>query len=599
MAASEDPSHFTVHVFLRHDPLIARSLLPDLFLDFPDSVWKLTPLLDLPPRPREKPKPGYWRWEKPRDVLGRHVFDESLAGNTTLLQLTEKVEQEFAIPKKYQGQFTIVPQDYDEEGQYPRWHNRPLPWNTTLAEVYQVDLDAPKPSSDGFMTETTMMYAPVLHLVLETKAEALRRIVGAGFLEEEIGEPYRLFRDMWNRFDSFWHSQSGAGQEYSELESKLSVWREAHFASAYLAKQREKGRLGPDNDELRAGFRRVDELREQAKQDDLSSETGWALNAEMRSRTPRIRQIEKNEANRQEQLREISRFVTQWEDWILNRDFQNFAIRLLETDKVESKVASVFRKARQVIDEWKLSEGSQRLRVSIEEEYYDARPWLTQESRAQSERSRLEELECATRLPTTLVSGDAATSMNNPLIPSPQIHAHSMRRSDGKLHLDQSTFTVSSGSLLWGQIICLYSAMSHPNFTQNADHIAPELEGGTILQHRFSYRSAARNGPWKVRQYSERARVGRYVANPDGPDRHVGWILYHQDVNPRNTLERVRALDGTGPGAVSNRNLHTDKVRRLSLPFVSYIYLRSINLMAYRTYCILDVTTGPIISMRT
>jgi hypothetical protein len=148
-----------------------------------------------------------------------------------------------------------------------------------LVEVYQVDLHAPKPSSDGFMTETTMMYALVLHLVLEPKAEALRRIVGAGFLEEEIGEPYRLFRDIWNRFDSFWHSQSGAGQGYSELELKLTVWREAQFASAYLAKQREKGRLGPDNDELRASVRRVDELREKARQDDFSSETGWALNA--------------------------------------------------------------------------------------------------------------------------------------------------------------------------------------------------------------------------------------------------------------------------------------------------------------------------------
>jgi hypothetical protein len=28
----------------------------------------------------------------------RRLFDESLAGNTTLLQLTEKAEQEFAIP---------------------------------------------------------------------------------------------------------------------------------------------------------------------------------------------------------------------------------------------------------------------------------------------------------------------------------------------------------------------------------------------------------------------------------------------------------------------------------------------------------------------
>jgi hypothetical protein len=88
---------------------------------------------------------------------------------------------------------------------------------------------------------------------------------------------------------------------------------------------------------------------------------------------------------------------------------------------------------------------------------------------------------------------------------------------------DQSTYTISSGSLLWGQIICLYSTLSDPNFTQNANHIAPELEGGTVVQHRYTYRSAARNGRWKVRAFYERERLdplsSALLADPDAPER--------------------------------------------------------------------------------
>ncbi|KAK4150290.1 hypothetical protein C8A00DRAFT_37128 [Chaetomidium leptoderma] len=45
-------------------------------------------------------------------------------------------------------------------------HNRPLPWNMTLAEVAPLDLDALEAGSDGSVLEITKAYAPVLHLVL-------------------------------------------------------------------------------------------------------------------------------------------------------------------------------------------------------------------------------------------------------------------------------------------------------------------------------------------------------------------------------------------------------------------------------------------------
>lgn len=544
MASSEGPSHFTVHVFLNHDPMIARALLPDLFADFPESAWKLPPLVEFPRRPLEGPDAVAAMSANPRDVLGRYVLSEPVARGTTFLQLSGRVEREFALLRKHQGQFTIFPQHYSEDCGYAPWHDRPLPWDATLADVCAFDLDALETGAEMYET-----HAFVLQLVLETKAAALARVVGVLFLDEEIGEPHRLFRQLFNRYDSFWHCH-GRQLQGSQLEVTLVDWRRARAAHAYLARQRDTGRLGPQNDELSRKTRRVEEIRELKGRVGLSPLDSMNLGIELNSNLlPRVMQIEANEANGREQLRDLSVFVTQWEDWIAHGEFQNFDIRILAEDEAEARVASLFRHKKQVIDKWRSSEGRKQLHASIEDEYYAARPWLTKEDRERAERARLQGLKHAEPRPSVDTHTEPA-----PSLPSAEIQAHSMRSADGKLIADRSVFTVSSGSLLWGQILCLYYAMSHPGFTENADHAPPELEGGTIVRHRFTYRSAARNGRWKVRRYSMRAR-----SDPDAPGRHVGWILYHEDVDPMDTLARVRALDGTGPGAVSNRNRHTDK----------------------------------------
>ncbi|KAK4097171.1 hypothetical protein N658DRAFT_569498 [Parathielavia hyrcaniae] len=479
MAPPEEPSHFTVHVFLSHDPLIARVFLPDLFLDFPDSAWKLRPLVEPPPPPREKPEKGgksmpdeHWN---PREVLGRHVFSEPLTGDTTLLQLAEKMEQEFAIPRKYQAHFTIFPEDQAYMYESGLW---PLPWSTTLAEAHQLGLDAHEPDGDNEPTaEITKPDAPVLHLLLETKATALMRIVGPVFLDEGLGTPYR-FVSYWNYLDSFWHYSCRRRQfSSSQLEFTLSAWRGAEFA-------------GSCDDELRTSVPRVEEIREKQRQSGLSNGVYGALSDEARKLLQRIMKIEKTKANGHDQLRAISVFPSE----------------------VESKVAAVIRQARQVVDAWKSSEARGQLQASIEDEYYAAWPWLTEKDRANTERYRLDQLKYATWLPNPVIWGAGNTSAEDSIISYPHIRAHSMRRSDRTLLPNPSTSSFT--------MISLYSTMSHSDFTQNANSIPPEQEGGTILQHRFSHRCAARNGQWKVRLYNEKARIGR-----------------------------VRALDGTGPGA--------------------------------------------------
>ncbi|KAK5655753.1 hypothetical protein OQA88_5290 [Cercophora sp. LCS_1] len=388
----------------------------------------------------------------------------------------------------------------------------------TLVDVQPLDLDALDAArGDGFALEHSEAYAPVLHLLLETKAAALPRIIHTGFLDAELGEPYRLLRDQWNRYDSFWHSNAW-NQVHSQLESNLEKWRVAKLAHTYLTKQRENGRMGPGNEEMKTHLQRLEEIRAVKRRGGFSQLQEWGLDSE------------------------LSELVSR-EHWFTNQDFEKFTTRILEPGEVESAAASVIRHSYQVVDEWISSEGRQHLKASVEDEYYAARPWLTEEDRAITEKRRIAVLLENINPPSrTVISGNTSASTGDYLVPSPEMQVHDIRSLDGKLLPDQSSFTISSGSLLWGQIIGLYTTMSNPNFTQNANHMPPPLEGGTILQHRHSYRSAARNGRWKVRAFYERERrepaYGALVADPDAPERQTGWIVYHEHVDPVNTLDR-------------------------------------------------------------
>lgn len=69
------------------------------------------------------------------------------------------------------------------------------------------------------------------------------------------------------------------------------------------------------------------------------------------------------------------------------------------------------------------------------------------------------------------------------------------------LHPSSSiTFTLKSGILLWGQLPTLFAASLTPDFQTDASSTPPMLPGGTIKQYVPKYRSAARNGDWKVRR---------------------------------------------------------------------------------------------------
>jgi hypothetical protein len=156
MSAPITFSHFTVHVFINHEPSFTSIYLPDLFSEFPDLAWQLPQEYATPRRP-EVPDievPGETPGHVPRNILdqllltdqreglGRHIFHQPLLTSTTLRELLEGLESEFNLNRKFIAAFTIPPQWHLEDSTYPEWHNKPLPWNTTLAEVAMLDHDA-------------------------------------------------------------------------------------------------------------------------------------------------------------------------------------------------------------------------------------------------------------------------------------------------------------------------------------------------------------------------------------------------------------------------------------------------------------------------
>jgi hypothetical protein len=129
---------------------------------------------------------------------------------------------------------------------------------------------------------------------------------------------------------------------------------------------------------------------------------------------------------------------------------------------------------------------------------------------------------------------------------------------NGTLSPELAKFAVKSGILSWGQILPIYYSLTQDNLTNNAGGVPNLLPGGTIKQHVYTYKSAARVGDWKVRQYySNWGATDPW--DPDGEKHPAGWVVCHDGIDPLEVLKKVRAIN-PGGRAISNGNSHTDKV---------------------------------------
>ncbi|DBA05191.1 TPA: hypothetical protein N0F65_005041 [Lagenidium giganteum] len=107
-----------------------------------------------------------------------------------------------------------------------------------------------------------------------------------------------------------------------------------------------------------------------------------------------------------------------------------------------------------------------------------------------------------------------------------------------KISAFPAEFECTSGELLWGQVnTVLQGAASDSVDTTTGPK--ERLTGGTILQHNFSYRVAAKQGRWVV----DEVAVGNCPA----------FVCYHEDADARDLVRRAANV------GISNMQTHEDK----------------------------------------
>ncbi|KAL8767226.1 MAG: hypothetical protein Q9209_006231 [Squamulea sp. 1 TL-2023] len=135
----------------------------------------------------------------------------------------------------------------------------------------------------------------------------------------------------------------------------------------------------------------------------------------------------------------------------------------------------------------------------------------------------------------------------------PQTVSLPLRDSLDRLLSGSSSFTVKSGILLLGQLHTVFAGSIDPIFQGNAEDQPAMPAGGTIKQHPLRYRSAARNGQWKVRKIFST----KYWEGAREAARHFGWVVYHEEVDALEAVERCDRM--ISPSGLSHGNDHVDK----------------------------------------
>ena len=133
-----------------------------------------------------------------------------------------------------------------------------------------------------------------------------------------------------------------------------------------------------------------------------------------------------------------------------------------------------------------------------------------------------------------------------------------LRTSSGNLSPDSSSFTIRSGVLLWGQLHTVFAGSISSTLQQNAQSVPQQLPGGTIKQYQMTYRSAARNGEWKVRKAFDTPPW----CSEEQPTAQFGWIIYHEAIDPLAAIDRCSRV------GISNGNTHVDKVNPFLHPSI-------------------------------
>lgn len=358
----------------------------------------------------------------------------------------------------------------------------------------------------------------------------MREITGVDFL---AGRPTRFMARLTSFNDAFGFDT----MRPSRLMRQVRWWRHCRHALAYLSTARTR--------------REGDEI-------------------------PIEEKITEFEAMGRKAKEEVERMAWEWDSWIDRKDLEKVE---LTVDQVEEKYQEIREKKREIVEKWRVLEAEKRMngqedRGPSEElpiaQTVVAAPSGNFPSQADSEIMGEGQVEDAAaeesakddKKPEGQLAPDEdsedKTSAQTQLTNS--VHTVSLRDAHGALRRGTDDFTLTSGILLWSQMLSIYYAtlQAQTAFTNNAASVPPMLPDGTIKQYVYTYKSAARNGRWKVRRaYSN--YNGRLPADGD-PTMHFGWVYCHEDLDPLEVVKRCRSI-GQGFGGISNGNEHVDKVR--------------------------------------
>ncbi|KAJ3333142.1 hypothetical protein HDU93_008789 [Gonapodya sp. JEL0774] len=111
------------------------------------------------------------------------------------------------------------------------------------------------------------------------------------------------------------------------------------------------------------------------------------------------------------------------------------------------------------------------------------------------------------------------------------------------------SFTVTSGMIYWGHLGTIAHADVMPSSSIDGPQALPKRRtSGTIVQRGFRYRAHARNGTWKVAQVAANSSSQNHFGHAEEDMRRIGWIVYHESVDPGESVLRASGIYGGTSG---------------------------------------------------
>ncbi len=493
---------FPVHIYIYHSPRIAKVFFPESYSNLDDSLFKPPNAEELKRWLRGVQSHVHMTWLS-ENLPGCYTLQLSDPRNDTLKDLLQRLEGECGLPQSIASHFTLF--DNGTKLREPR----PVQFQATVLQALAMAL-----TDKDDMTSLEERERSCLRLIMVTTAAAAGHLTGCWFLDKNVPNPTSRRR----------RSLPPA------IVGRWKWWLHTWYAVKYLRSALTRGQ--EDLEMLRTKLK--DYERQERFQSHWLAISFWNWRKLIEGSEECSAQIEP------EDLDERRSFI----------DEEYRRLRKITIKFCEEYMSDAPRPAHSVpIEDHPGSGASSKTGDALEEEELASDNTLGKQRSEPGFRQR---------------EADRSYKWFGPE-PAPSLastYTIPTRNRDGRLNSD-STFTVRTGILLWGHIMQVYSGSLDTEFTGNATSVPPEYRAGTIKRQKFTYRSAARNGTWKLRRaYTNFDPTTGGSDDGDPPVRQFGWIMHHEDIDAEETITRCSVIGAYGQigNAFANGNTHADKV---------------------------------------